>query len=95
MRKPKRHRGRRRVRSQFTAEFADVASLAGSIEFQLDPACLFCPLRPLDIEASLSKVGGPMALSFWDLGWDLKIPLFRDLVNSPDYRTGDPWNITL
>ena len=79
---------------RFTVEFTDLESLAGSIEFQLDLFCFICPLRPLDIEASLSKVGGPLTFSFWDLGWNLKIPGFPDLVNSPDYLTGDPWSIT-
>ncbi len=57
--------------------------------------CVICPLRPLDIETSLSVNGGPLTFAFWDLGWDLSIPLFPDIVNTPDYLTGHPWRITL
>jgi hypothetical protein len=80
---------------RITAELNDVSSLSGNIEFQLDPACIFCPLRPLDIETSLNLTGGPLTFAFWDLGWNLSLPLFPNIVNSPDYLTGNPWEITL
>jgi hypothetical protein len=80
---------------RITVELNDVNTLSGNIEFQLDPACFICPLRPLDIETSLNLTGGPLTFAFWDLGWNLSLPPFPNIVNSPDYLTGNPWEITL